>query len=266
MGIKLAEREGYLTVVGLVPGGPADKSHDIQEGDRLVEIDKKPVVVGEGIFEQVRSWFSGERGSPITIGLARTPDPQTESESITLTLKRDNPPNDLPLKENLENFENFKNLKTRYEDWTLDINNDQRVPMITSETYGIDKFVKNVFFIQGTAFILNDYSRIVACDVPFWKPFSKSVLDKIKQNNEVDEKFTQLRDAIRKFSDEHNDLDRLRDAIRKLSDEHNDLDRLRSKRRDDYTVHVARHGSGCSSGSSNKAGFNPFPFGLIGRI
>jgi hypothetical protein len=237
----LAEREGYLTVVGLVPGSPADKSHTIQADDRLVEIDEKPVVVGEGIFEQVRSWFSGERGSPITIGLVRTPD--SHPESITLTLTRENPPNDLPLKENLENLEKFKKLKTRYKDWTL----NETTSMITSKTYGIDKFVKNVFFIQGTAFIVNDDSSIVACDVPFWKPFSKSVLAMIKnkKNNEVHAKFIQLRDAILKFSDEHKDLDRLREIAR------------------DYTVHV---GSGCSSGSgsSNKAGFSPF--GLIGLL
>lgn len=239
VGIMLAERKGCLTVVGLVPGGPADKSQAIQEGDRLVKIDGKSVV-GEGIFEQVRPLVLGDRGSSIIIGLARTPDSQTES--ITLTLTRDNPPNDLPLKEDLENFQNFQKLKTQYKGWTLDIN-DQHVPMITSQTYGIDKFVEKVFFIQGTAYIIDPDSGIGECDVPFANPFSKSVLDKIKQNNEVHEKFIQLRDAIRKFSDEHYDLKTLKEIA------------------SPSTVHV---GSRCSSRSSNNAGFSPF--GLIGLL
>ena len=81
----LAERKGCLTVVGLVPGGPADKSHAIQKGDLLVEIDGKSVA-GKGILE-ARPWLLGVRGSSITIGLARTPG----SRPVRITLIRDKP-------------------------------------------------------------------------------------------------------------------------------------------------------------------------------
>lgn len=196
----LAEKNGYLTVMGLVPGGPADKSQAIQKGDLLVEIDGKSVV-GKGILEQVHTWFLGVCGSSIIIGLARTPDSQPES----ITLIRDKPPSDLPLKENLEN-EDFKKLKTQYKDWTL----NETTHTLTSQTYGIDNFVKKVFFIQSTAIIIRSGSdaSIYKRDVPFWKPFSQSVFITIQQNNKAPE-FIKLRDAILKFSAGHDDLTRL---------------------------------------------------------
>ena len=45
-------------------------------------------------------------------------------------------------------------------------------------------------------------------DVPFWKPFSQSVFITIQQNNKAPE-FIKLRDAILKFSAQHDDLTRL---------------------------------------------------------
>ena len=85
VGMMMAEENGYLKVMGLVPGGPADKSHAIQKGDLLVEIDGKSVA-GKGILE-ARPWLLGVRGSSITIGLARTPG----SRPVRITLIRDKP-------------------------------------------------------------------------------------------------------------------------------------------------------------------------------
>jgi hypothetical protein len=85
VGMMMAEEGGNLKVMGLVPGGPADKSHAIQKGDLLVEIDGKSVV-GRSIVE-VRPSLLGPRGSSITIGLARTPG----SRPVRITLIRDKP-------------------------------------------------------------------------------------------------------------------------------------------------------------------------------
>ena len=85
VGMMMAEEGGQLKVMGLVPGGPADKSHAIQKGDLLVEIDGKSVQ-GRSILE-VRPTLLGARGSSITIGLARTPG----SRPVRITLIRDKP-------------------------------------------------------------------------------------------------------------------------------------------------------------------------------
>jgi hypothetical protein len=85
VGMMMAEEGGHLKVMGLVPGGPADKSHAIQKGDLLVEIDGKSVV-GRSILD-VRPSLLGARGSSITIGLARTP----ASRPVRITLIRDKP-------------------------------------------------------------------------------------------------------------------------------------------------------------------------------
>ncbi len=85
VGMMMAEEGGQLKVMGLVPGGPADKSHAIQKGDLLVEIDGKPVA-GRTILE-VRPYLLGARGSSITIGLARTPG----ARPVRITLIRDKP-------------------------------------------------------------------------------------------------------------------------------------------------------------------------------
>jgi hypothetical protein len=85
VGMMMAEEGGHLKVMGLVPGGPADKSHAIQKGDLLVEIDGKSVQ-GRSILE-VRPSLLGARGTSITIGLARTPG----SRPVRITLIRDKP-------------------------------------------------------------------------------------------------------------------------------------------------------------------------------
>jgi hypothetical protein len=85
VGMMMAEEGGHLKVMGLVPGGPADKSHAIQRGDLLVEIDGKSVA-GKGILE-VRPSLLGARGSSITIGLVRN----LGSRPVRITLIRDKP-------------------------------------------------------------------------------------------------------------------------------------------------------------------------------
>jgi hypothetical protein len=85
VGMMMAEEGGHLKVMGLVPGGPADKSHAIQKGDLLVEIDGKSVA-GKGILE-VRPSLLGVRGSSITIGLVRN----LGSRPVRITLIRDKP-------------------------------------------------------------------------------------------------------------------------------------------------------------------------------
>ncbi len=85
VGMMMAEEGGHLKVMGLVPGGPADKSHAIQKGDLLVEIDGKSVA-GKGIIE-VRPSLLGVRGSSITIGLVRN----LGSRPVRITLIRDKP-------------------------------------------------------------------------------------------------------------------------------------------------------------------------------
>jgi hypothetical protein len=105
----------------------------------------------------------------------------------------------------LENFENFKKLKTQYKDWTLDIT----IPMITSQTtYGIDNFLKKVFFIQSKARVVYNSTDVISYGEPFWKPFSQSIFITIQQNNKApkDKEFIKLRDAILKFSAEHDTL------------------------------------------------------------
>jgi hypothetical protein len=85
VGMMMAEEGSLLKVMGLVPGGPAEKSHAIQKGDLLVEIDGKSVA-GKTILE-VRPSLLGARGSSITIGLARTPG----ARPVRITLIRDKP-------------------------------------------------------------------------------------------------------------------------------------------------------------------------------
>jgi len=80
IGIELdvdADKGGYLNVLGVFPGGPAEKA-GIQAGDRLTRIDGKSVRGHDDIVRRIR----GKAGTSITLGILR------DDQALVKTLTR----------------------------------------------------------------------------------------------------------------------------------------------------------------------------------
>lgn len=82
LGIQIAERNGWITVIAPLPGTPAERA-GMQAGDRIIEVEGEST---EGWSdEEAVNVLRGPKGSPVTISVARP----GVSEPIPFTIIRD---------------------------------------------------------------------------------------------------------------------------------------------------------------------------------
>ncbi len=89
IGAQLGEDDGYCTIRSLVPGGPAMKSKQVHEKDRIVAVaqgDKTPVDVVDMDLEKVVQQIRGPKGTEVRLTLSLAPDHTTRK---VVTLIRD---------------------------------------------------------------------------------------------------------------------------------------------------------------------------------
>ncbi len=89
IGATLAEDDGYCTIRSLVPGGPAAKSKQLNENDRIVAVaqgDKPPVDVVDMELEKVVQQIRGPKGTEVRLTLSPVSDRSTHK---VVTLIRD---------------------------------------------------------------------------------------------------------------------------------------------------------------------------------
>ena len=89
IGAQLGEDDGYCTIRSLVPGGPAAKSKQVNEKDRIVAVaqgDKPPVDVVDMDLEKVVQQIRGPKGTEVRLTLSPGPDHTTRK---VVTLIRD---------------------------------------------------------------------------------------------------------------------------------------------------------------------------------
>jgi len=89
IGAQLNEDDGYCTIRSLVPGGPAAKSKQVNEKDRIVAVaqgDKPPVDVVDMDLEKVVQQIRGPKGTEVRLTLSPGPDHTTRK---VVTLIRD---------------------------------------------------------------------------------------------------------------------------------------------------------------------------------
>ncbi|HTS68260.1 MAG TPA: S41 family peptidase [Terriglobia bacterium] len=80
VGVFLSKRLGYVTVVAVLPGGPADKA-GIKPGDLIDEVDGVPS--RQYSVTQLERLMAGEAGSSIKLTVVR--DGRTDPQSLTIT-------------------------------------------------------------------------------------------------------------------------------------------------------------------------------------
>lgn len=68
VGIQVEQRDGHIVIIAPIPGTPADRA-GLQRGDRLVEIDGRPLV--NPTLESTVSLVRGEPGSLVTLTVFR---------------------------------------------------------------------------------------------------------------------------------------------------------------------------------------------------
>jgi carboxyl-terminal processing protease len=86
IGAQLGEDDGYCTIRSLVPGGPAAKSKQINEKDRIVAVaqgDKPPVDVVDMELEKVVQQIRGTKGTEVRLTLSPAND-RTARKVVTL--------------------------------------------------------------------------------------------------------------------------------------------------------------------------------------
>src|SRR5690606_12112216 len=82
LGIQIAERNGWITVIAPLPGTPAERA-GMQAGDRIIEVEGEST---EGWSdEEAVNVLRGPKGSPVSIRVARP----GVSEPIPFTIVRD---------------------------------------------------------------------------------------------------------------------------------------------------------------------------------
>ncbi|MGA2244139.1 MAG: carboxy terminal-processing peptidase [Verrucomicrobiota bacterium] len=77
IGAQLREDDGYCTIFSLVPGGPANKSKQIKEKDRIVAVSqgsKPPVDVVDMDLEKVVQQIRGPKGTEVRLTVCAAPD------------------------------------------------------------------------------------------------------------------------------------------------------------------------------------------------
>jgi len=86
IGAQLGEDDGYCTIRSLVPGGPAAKSKQVNEKDRIVAVaqgGKPPVDVVDMDLEKVVQQIRGPKGTEVRLTLSPGPD-HTGRKVVTL--------------------------------------------------------------------------------------------------------------------------------------------------------------------------------------
>jgi carboxyl-terminal processing protease len=89
IGASLGEDDGYCTIRSLVPGGPAARSHELSERDRIIAVaqsNQPPVDVVDMDLEKVVQQIRGPKGSEVRLTLSLAPDHTTRK---VVTLIRD---------------------------------------------------------------------------------------------------------------------------------------------------------------------------------
>ena len=89
IGAQLMEDDGYCTIHALVPGGPASKSKEISENDRILAVgqgSKPPVDVVDMDLEKVVQLIRGPKGTEVKLTVSPAPGFSTHKE---ITLVRD---------------------------------------------------------------------------------------------------------------------------------------------------------------------------------
>jgi len=89
IGAQLGEDDGYCTIRSLVPGGPAAKSRQVNEKDRIVAVaqgGRPPVDVVDMDLEKVVQQIRGPKGTEVRLTLSPGPDHTTRK---VVTLIRD---------------------------------------------------------------------------------------------------------------------------------------------------------------------------------
>jgi len=77
IGAQLTEDDGYCTIHSLVPGGPAIKSKQINEKDRIIAVaqgNKPPVDVVDMDLEKVVQQIRGPKGTEVRLTVSQAPD------------------------------------------------------------------------------------------------------------------------------------------------------------------------------------------------
>ena len=80
LGIEIAIRDGWLTIISPIEGTPADKA-GLQAGDKIVKIDGKSTE-GITIMEAVHK-LRGPKGTKVTVTIARASSPETKDITVT---------------------------------------------------------------------------------------------------------------------------------------------------------------------------------------
>lgn len=84
IGVRLAERQGYATVTGTVPGSPAAGAHGLRPGDRIVGIGGRDVMAWR--LADIADALHGPPGSPLSLLVLRAGEPADgKAASISLT-------------------------------------------------------------------------------------------------------------------------------------------------------------------------------------
>ena len=88
VGIVLQEGIEGVTITRLIEDGPAEKSGELKDEDRIVAVDGESIV--DYSFERVLDLIRGEGGSPVVLGIKRTvkEDGAIGSEAFDVTLVR----------------------------------------------------------------------------------------------------------------------------------------------------------------------------------
>lgn len=86
VGVILKEEVEGVVIIGLIKGGPADKSGMILPGDMLVEIDGKSVT--DDAYEMILEKMKGSGRKEVVLGVRRCEGPSSE-RLLRVTLKRE---------------------------------------------------------------------------------------------------------------------------------------------------------------------------------
>ncbi|MBN2571823.1 MAG: carboxy terminal-processing peptidase, partial [Ignavibacteriales bacterium] len=92
IGAQLRSEDDYVTIVGIVPGGPADKSQKLKEGDRIVAVGQDD----EGEFVDIVGWrtdeavklIRGDKGTTVRM-LILPADANIDSKPVEIKLVRE---------------------------------------------------------------------------------------------------------------------------------------------------------------------------------
>jgi len=87
IGAKLRDDLNGLTIISLLEGGPAAVSEKLKVGDKIIAVNKEPIV-GLDVTEAV-DLIKGRQGTPVTLTILRTQDTPVKEEKIDIEIIRD---------------------------------------------------------------------------------------------------------------------------------------------------------------------------------